>query len=141
MKRSSTLQQMLVFLNHINIINNPAQTDVIYLDICKAFDTVSHSILLCKLWLAGITGSLWAWFKVYCVQKVSINNSLSDTLPVVSGVPQGSILGPILFLICMNGITESVQHSHLLQFADDTKCFKSACIFNLRSSFVTTEMI
>ena len=56
MKRSSTLQQMLVFLNHI--VNNPAQTDVIYLDIRKAFDTVSHSILLCKLWLAGITGSL-----------------------------------------------------------------------------------
>ena len=126
MKRSSTLQQMLVFLNHI--VNNPAQTDVIYLDICKAFDTVSHSLLLRKLWLAGITGSLWAWFKAYltnCVQKVSINNSLSDTLPVVSGVPQGSILGPILFLICMNGITEFVQHSHLLQFADDTKYFKS----------------
>ena len=56
---------------------------------------------------------------------VSINNSLSDTLPVVSGVPQGSILGPILFLIYMNSITESVQHSHLLQFTDDTKCFKS----------------
>ena len=60
MKRSSTLQQMLVFMNHI--VNNPAQTDVIYLDIRKAFDTVSHSILLRKLWLAGITGSLWAWF-------------------------------------------------------------------------------
>ena len=61
MKRSSTLQQMLVFLNHI--VNNPAQTDVIYLDIHKAFDTVSHSILLHKLWLAGITGSLWAFHK------------------------------------------------------------------------------
>ena len=68
MKRSSTLQQMLVFLNHI--VNNPGQTDAIYLDICKAFDTVSHSILLCKLWLAGITGSLWAWFKAYLTNRV-----------------------------------------------------------------------
>ena len=88
MKNSSTLQQMLVFLNYI--VNNPTQTDVIYLNIRKAFDSVSHSIMFNKLWSVGITGGLWAWFKEYltnCFQKVSINNSLSNALPVISGVP------------------------------------------------------
>ena len=89
-KNCSMLQQMLIFLEQI--INFPLQTDVIYLDISKAFDTVSHSILLNELLSAGITGVLWAWFKDYLsdrYQGVKINNSYSDMLPVVSGVPQG----------------------------------------------------
>ena len=79
------------------------------------------------MWHFGISGSLWAWFKNYLsnrYQRVSINNNLSHTLPVVSGVPQGSILGPVLFLIYMNDITSSTRHSQLLIYADDTKCFK-----------------
>ena len=60
-EKSSTLQQMLLFID--SIVNHPSQTDVIYLDISKAFDTGSHGILLSKLWHFGISGSLWAWFK------------------------------------------------------------------------------
>ena len=98
-RNCSTLQQML---DHI--INNPLQSDVIYFDISKAFDTVSHSILLNKLWSIGITGVhvLWAWFKCYLTnryQRVAINNCFSNLLPVISGVPQGSILGPLFFLV------------------------------------------
>ena len=67
MKNSSTLQQMLIFLNYI--VNNPTQTDIIYLDIRKAFDSVSHSIMLNKLWSVGITGGLWAWFREYLTNR------------------------------------------------------------------------
>ena len=91
-KNCSALQQMLIFLDQI--INSPLQTDVIYFDISKAFDTVSHGILLKKLWSIGITSTLWSWFKDYLsnrYQRVTINNSYSDPLPVVSGVPQGNI--------------------------------------------------
>ena len=81
---------MLIFLEQI--INFPLQTDVIYLDISKAFDIVSHSIMLNELLSAGITGVLWAWFRDYSsdlYQRVTISNCYSDMLPVVSGVPQG----------------------------------------------------
>ena len=112
---------MLIYTDHI--INSSLQTDVIYLDISKAFDTVSHSILLTKLWSIGITGTTWSWFKSYlsaCYQRVSINNCYSDLLPVVSGVPQGSILGPLLVLVFINDMSSYIHQSHLLKFADDT---------------------
>ena len=127
-KNCSTLQQMLIFLDYI--INSPSQTDVVYFDISKAFDTVSHAILLNKLWSAGITGTLWAWFREYLTdryQRVCINNCYSDLLPVLSGVPQGSILGPVLFLIYINDMTSYIHQSQLLNFADDTKCFMHIC--------------
>ena len=76
-KRASTLQQSLLFFDYLS--NNPTQVGIIYLDIHKAFDIISHSVLLNYL---GITGTLWSWFKCYLtnrVQQVSINNSLSDT--------------------------------------------------------------
>ena len=124
-KGASTLQQLLTFFDFLT--NSPTQIDTIYLDIRKAFDTVSHGILLNHLWSFGITGTLWSWFKCYItdrVQQVSINNTLSDSvLPVISGVPQGSILGPLLFLVYMNNISSSIEVSQVLKFADDMKCF------------------
>ena len=101
------------------------QVDVIYLDFKKAFDSVSHSKLLEKLWVFGITGGVWRWIRAYLmgrVQFVSINGATSDILPVSSGVPQGSILGPLLFLIFVNDLPDNIMLSKVLMFADDVKC-------------------
>ena len=133
LKNRSTLQQLLILVNSIaNSLNTGSQADVIYLDFKKAFDSVAHNELLLKLWSFGITDSLWLWLRAYLtnrLQCVSINGSISDVLPVISGVPQGSILGPLLFLIFVNDLSELVSSSMVLLFADDTKCVKSITTF------------
>ena len=121
----SSIQQLLVFLSTIqDSLATNSQADAVYLDFRKAFNSVPHNELLVKLWSFGITGNLWKWFEAYLFyrsQQVTINRCVSDPLPVVSGVPQGSILGPLLFLIFISNIPSSTIHSHIFLFADDAK--------------------
>ena len=125
MQNRSTTQQLLTFLSNVFTVHH--QLDTIYLDISKAFDTICHSQLLHKLSIYNISGKLWFWFKNYLsdrFQFVSINNVHSHLLPVISGVPQGSILGPLLFILYMNDLPDMIHWSRALLFADDTKCFR-----------------
>lgn len=100
----------------------------VYLDLSKAFDTVSHEILFSKLQHYGIRGHVLDWFKSYLANRRQLtfcNNTYSKEEAVTTGVPQGSVLGPLLFLIYMNDIHRSVSDTSLRLFADDTNLFLS----------------
>ena len=107
--------------------------DSIYLDFRKVFDKVPHFELLSKLSNISISGKLLVWFHTYLTnrkQLVSINGAYSAVLPVTSGVPQGSILGPLLFLVYINDLPDVVNSCNVFLFADDTKCSRSIKTMN-----------
>ena len=100
--------------------------DVLYLDISKAFDTVSHDKLLYKLYKLGFRGCTHKWIESFLIersQNVKINNTLSSSCKVKSGVPQGSVLGPLLFLLFINDIVSCVNECSIKIFADDCKLY------------------
>jgi hypothetical protein len=109
----------------------------IYLDLSKAFDTVIHDTLLHKLSHYGIRGHANLWFKSYLKDRTQftyVNNTLSRSKKMYVGVPQGSVLGPLLFLIYVNDIARSVQNAKTRLFADDTNLFFSGkCIKQLQN--------
>ena len=94
----------------------------VFIDLTKAFDTISHSKLLSKLPQYGINGTELDWFKDYLFRRaacVSYNNHISQKCYLRSGVPQGSILGPLLFLISFNDIVDVIEQSRIVKYADD----------------------
>ena len=131
------LTQLLVSFNEIfTSIEEGQAVDTIYFDFKKAFDSIPHVELLYKLWTIGITGPLWFWFKSYLTNRqhyVNIDEHSSQSLPVLSGVPQGSIVGPLLFLAYINDLPNNTDYASIYQFADDTKFIKSI-LANLAST-------
>jgi len=121
--KRSTLQQLLLFVEHV--LEPKCEVDVVYMDFRNAFDTVPHDRLLQKIKAVGITGTIWTWFQAYLKQRyqcVKVGDSLSDLCNVLSGVPQGSVLGPLLFVIFINDLPDPIKSAIPFIFADDTKC-------------------
>jgi hypothetical protein len=115
----------------------------IFLDLSKAFDTLDHSLLICKLSHYGVRGTALSWFENYLtnrIQYTSIEDSKSEYESITCGVPQGSILGPLLFLVYINDITGVTEICDKIIFADDTNLLFHCKTYSNLSDVVNNEM-
>lgn len=125
--RSTVLQLIQILDSWTEILDRGGCVDVVYCDFMKAFDKVPHRRLLQVLKYYGILGSVLNWIKDFLrdrKHRVVVNGAESNWQDVLSGIPQGSVLGPILFVIYINTLPGVVDSSQLYLFADDTKIFK-----------------
>ena len=125
----STVTQLTAVLHKINnFLDAGTQTDMIFLDFTKAFDSVSHVLLIHKLKTFGFSDVLLQWFSNYLsdrYQNVVLDGISSDPTCVTSGVPQGSILGPFLFLLYTNDIGKNISNeTNIVLYADDAKLLR-----------------
>ena len=124
----STISQLLEhYENIIQALEGKSNIDIVMLDYSKAFDKLNISILLYKLKRLGISGSVGKWLAHFLLerkQRVSVSKHLSQPSDIISGVPQGTILAPVLFLIFIADIAENVTHSTVTSYADDSKVSK-----------------
>ena len=126
-KRHSCETQLITVINDwAKILDIGGQVDTFILDFEKAFDTPPHELLKCKLYGYGIGGKTLKWidsFLCFRQQRVVVNGIKSDWAPVLSGVPQGTVLGPVLFSLYINDITTDID-SEIRLFADDCVCYR-----------------
>ena len=128
---------------HYHEMNNGNTIGAVYLDLSKAFDTIGHGLLLNKLNTYRVSGKELNWFTDYLfnrTQIVEIENVRSDTEPVYCGVPQGSILGPLLFIVFFNDLVENLN-CHVIKYADDTVIYYANKDIDVIEKVLNSEMV
>ena len=126
-RQHSCVTQLIALMEDLSFaIDNQKQVDIILLDFSKAFDSVPHQRLLKKLLHYGINNNIYNWIETWLTrrsQTVVLNGISSDSVPVQSGVSQGTVLGLLMFLLCINGIYNNI-HSPLRLFADNCLLYR-----------------
>ena len=135
MRNHSTTTNLLASLHDLSVgLNSHLYTDIVYIDFSKAFDSIVSSKLLLKLEFYGITGALLNWIKAFLssrIQSVVMDRFFSPVAAVSSGVPQGSVLGPVLFILYINDIGSVCSGDTTMQlFADDAKLYCNVTLNN-----------
>ena len=145
-KKKSPCTSLIQSLNEWSLASDENhQTDVIYLDFARAFHSVCHRKLFIKLYSIGIEYELLSWIKDFLIgrsQQVIVDGILSKETPIISGIPQGSVLGPILFMIYVNDITRTpVENCEIRLFADDIKIYQNSSVGDFCDLHLTLENI
>ena len=142
-KNISTSHAIITLVERVSKALDTGEYEVgVFFYLKKAFDTVDHNILLAKLKQYGIRSNTHSWFESYLSnrkQYVEYNNFKSDTKTIAHSVPQGSILGPLLFIIYMNDFSRSSDLLFSILFADDTSIFIEGTNFENISKILNTE--
>ena len=140
----STVSSTSYFINDIyTAMNNNNIMIATYIDAMKAFDTVNHKILLKKIGLFGVKGMLYRWLENYLQNRYQCtiaNDIVSDLKLITCGVPQGSVCGPLLFIIYINDIAKALQHCKVALYADDTVLYMEHAEVNDAIEFVQNDL-
>ena len=144
-KNYLTSHVLIHLINGISSAIDPRETTVrVFLDLSKAFDTLDHQILFTKLEHYGIRDVALQWIKSYfsCRQQFAqINQTCSSMQTIKCGVPQGSILGPLFFILYINDLPKASKLTELLLFADDTSIFFSHSNPNYLENVLNNELL
>ena len=125
-RRSTATNLMSCLNNWTKMIDKKENIDVVYVDLAKAFDSVCHSKLIYKLRKLGFGGNLLHWLKIFLTDRkhyVKVDDTISSESCVESGIPQGTILGPLLFNLYIDEVSNQVENSEIQLYADDAKVY------------------